>query len=101
MANISVSLPATGDPASASADPSDTITFTNNTGKDITGFATWTDNNPGNNKIFSPMPALQSIPNGSSWKTPTINGSAQGNYTYHWDEASPQTTPRSGTIGVS
>lgn len=99
--NYQVSLPATGNPATTDAAPGDTITFTNNTGVEITDFATWTDNNPGKNKIFSPMPGLQTIAAGGQWTSPTINGSAQGAYTYTWTGPGIELSPRSGTIDVS
>jgi plastocyanin len=100
VANYSVILPATGNPASQNANPGDTITFTNQTGATITNFATWTSSNPGNAPIFSPPPPLQTIGNLVAWTTPKINGTAKGWYTYSWSAGDPGDT-RNGTIDVS
>jgi plastocyanin len=101
VANYSVILPATGNPASQNANPGDTITFTNETGTTITNFATWTSNKvPANPPIFAPPPDMQTLGNLVAWTTPKINGTAKGGYTYTWEPGTPG-DPRNGTIDVS
>jgi hypothetical protein len=95
-----VTLPATGNPAQANANPGDNIQFLNDTGVTITDFATWTSSNPGSAPIFAPMPPLQTIAILGTWTTPTINGSAKYGYTYSWGNGTPGDT-RNGTIDVS
>jgi hypothetical protein len=92
MANINISLPANGNAGTADADPGDKITWTNNTGYEVTSFTLPT--------CVSPQTSPAPLANGATTRDYTVNSGANGTFDYSYSFSRTAEDTRTGTIDV-
>jgi hypothetical protein len=92
MANISLDPAGPNPNPLTGCSPGDKITWTNNTGKIITGFNLPT--------CVSPQTSPAPIAVGASTRAYTVNQGASGTYSYSYDYPDPLKGTKNGTIDV-
>ena len=91
MADVNITLGSST--PSNDVNPGDKITWTNDTGYNISSFTLPT--------CVSPQTSPAPIANGATTRQYTVNSGSKGDYSYSWFEDDPSAGTRSGTIDVN